>query len=228
MQTQIQMVKPKEEVKIKYKLSSPWNFFLQIDQNFINKGLIYWFGYSMGKIKTVAWGHFDQVNNKMTITGSCKFSTRQLLPILNLQKRNNYLYVASGTENKIDKIVLDYLGDLNKSELEKYRKIFTGSLNRVDLMGSAVRSINARLIKLGLNSVNGAVYLKYIIDLTKVFLETIEANESLVTRMAETTCANKTECSKEDYAEICEVYFHGSTFYLDPEDQRYDEMYMLA
>ena len=208
MQTQIQMVKPKEEVKIKYKLSSPWNFFLQIDQNFINKGLIYWFGYSMGKIKTVAWGHFDQVNNKMTITGSCKFSTRQLLPI--------------------DKIVLDYLGDLNKSELEKYRKIFTGSLNRVDLMGSAVRSINARLIKLGLNSVNGAVYLKYIIDLTKVFLETIEANESLVTRMAETTCANKTECSKEDYAEICEVYFHGSTFYLDPEDQRYDEMYMLA
>lgn len=228
MQTQIQMVKPKEEIITKYVLSSPWNFFLQIDQNFINKGLIYWFGYSMGKIKTAAWGHFDQLNNKMSITGSCKFSIRQLIPILNLQKKNDYLYVASGTENKIDKIVLDYLDKSSESQMKLYKKIFSGSLNRVDLMGGSAAQIIKKLTALGLNPVDRAIYLKYVIDLTKVFLNTVETNESLVTKMATTICANRDSCSEVDYNEICEVYFHGSAFYLDPEDERYDELFMLS
>nr|QBK91334.1 MAG: uncharacterized protein LCPAC202_03080 [Pithovirus LCPAC202] len=182
----------------------------------------------MGKIKTAAWGYFDQLNNKMTVTGSCKFSTRQLIRILNLQKHNDYLYVASGTENKIDKIVLGYLDKSSESKMKLYKKIFSGSLNRVDLMGGSATQIIKRLTSLGLNSVDSAAYLKYIIDLTKVFLETVETNESLVTQMATVICANRDSCSKVDYDEICEVYFHGSEFYLDPEDERYDESLMLS
>ena len=170
----------------------------------------------MGKIRNVAWGYFEQLASNMVVTGSCRFSLQQLLPILNFQKENNYLYVASGTENKIDRIVLDYIGMEAKTQL-----------NRVDMMGTALNDINVRLINLGLNLEQSSSYLKYSIDLTRVFLDTIEKNADLVTKMADLTCQNSNSCSRSFYERSCQAYFHGSEYYLDPNDNRYNEEFML-
>lgn len=250
MQTQLQLHKPEKKENIKHELVSPWNFFLQIDSNFINHGLIYWFGYSMGKVKNVAWGHFDQPNNQMTITGSCQFSVRQLRPILKFQKQNNYLYVASGAVNRIDRMIMDYLNKLGlNGEFTNQYKNGKPAINRVDLMGTSARDIKSRLADLGLNPGNQEIYLDYVKKLTEVFLETIQENGDLVTKAAVTNCpnvitesnlamkytgstdpraqVNQGYCSQDEYSEICHVYFHGSSLYLAPEDERYEEEFLL-
>ena len=246
MQTQIRLGRLEDENIIKYRMESPWNMFLQVDDNFIQGGLIYWFAYSIGKIKNAAWGFFDHNNNQLTIVGACQFSLAELLPILSQHKKNNYLYVASGLENRISVVLNKYIKkptsgsslhfpqykQKRPSTLKQLRKININKLsedriNRIDMMGPSKVQLIDRLENLGLSNEEVIDYFLYTTDLIKIFLESIQQNKDLITTTINNSCPLQNKCSKESYQPSCEVYYYGTDPYIDPKDRRYDESMIL-
>ena len=165
--------------------------------------MLYWYGYSMGKVKNIFWGVYHIRKHQFELIGSCHYNNlTDLNDTLYFKKSGGFELVASLTENKIDATINKFL--------EPHLQIET-TLNRIDFDRHFVRN--------GLIRVIGDEFLDYV-EHNLVLLENVER-----------LCRSKESCFNQTEFELlgqegCDQYCYGNNDTqfregcLHPDDDR--------
>lgn len=109
-------------INVVQDFKSPVNIFFDIDDLLnIESKIIYFFAYTIGKIRNVVWGVYDKINEKFIFDNGCKYNSKQLYGFIKYWKSKNFAYSGNVVKNKITKRIeseymiplKDYLKYLN-------------------------------------------------------------------------------------------------------------------
>jgi hypothetical protein len=122
-------MKAKKETENKstttYVIKNPLLFFVKIVPNLENKKYIYWYCYSVGKIRNIFWGVYKRTKHEFLTQGMCHFRYLEALnETINYKRGLGFALVSTLSENKIDQTINRYLPEslhfqctVNRSDL---------------------------------------------------------------------------------------------------------------
>jgi len=87
---------------IAHGLSDPFSLFVNITDIEEGRNLIYFFSYSMGKKKVVAWGTYNKSTDKINIEAGCRFTSWKYISYINMWKDMNYQLHTTLTKNRLN------------------------------------------------------------------------------------------------------------------------------
>jgi hypothetical protein len=179
-------------------LKNPVLFFVKIVANMEKQPYLYWYAYSIGRVKNIFWGVYKTRTKKFNLIGSCYFKdTGPLNDTLAYKKTLGFNLVSSSTKNRIDKRINQWLPEDQQYE---------SALNRTDISQQIILSENY-------------VFLEKVND---QFLDYIERNTQLMYN-AEKICLRKDNCYNQDDLDLfgsdgCDQFCYGSFDCLHPKD----------
>ncbi len=113
IQKQKKMIRQK--LSQKQILNSPWNLFVK-DPKSQRAKYIYWFAYSLGKVKNIAWGSFHIENKKLIIKDACSFNLVVLNKALGSWKANDFKLVATASKDNITDRISQHAFGIHKTQ----------------------------------------------------------------------------------------------------------------
>lgn len=181
-------------------LKNPILFFMKTIPHPEKQPYLYWYAYSIGRIKNIFWGIYKTRNHKFVLVGSCHFN--HLSPLnetLAYKKGLGFNLVSTSAKNRIDKRINQWLPE----DLQ-----FESTINRTDMS-----------VKYATN--------QFLTKINDEFLDYVERNSTLLTNATQ-LCLQKENCfNQQDLAlfgnEGCDQFCYGDSdclYHKDTPDLR--------
>jgi hypothetical protein len=192
---------------------------------------IYWFGYSLGKIRHIFWGTYDRQKPSIDgvgkgpfkMQGICSFNELgSLNDTIDFKLKNGFKVIAQLTEDKISKTMTKYLG---KEELKENVKILKNlGMSKAQIKEELKPQVNRMdFTNQKIDESRKAFYM----DFAQKCLDYIEHNLVLTEQNVERKCSELTACSGQErfknFGEKCDQFTWGiEQFRQDDQDADLD------
>lgn len=137
MQTQLQLAAPDTiyaTIGIIRPLEFPFLIYINIEQLIDPEiDLVYFFVYSMGAKKMVAWGTYDKRTSQFEIDGSCRYNVRELSNMIRTWRENNFNYLGNAVKDRFTDLISSYLGQstLSYDQYLEYKFLLAFFQNKI-------------------------------------------------------------------------------------------------
>jgi hypothetical protein len=216
----VQLEREKKREKIVRALTSPFNFYVRVPDLFVDNH-VYFFAWSLGKVKNIIWGYYDMTTDKFMIEGECGYNgLNQISNILRTMTQLGYVVVFNIVQDLIPGVMRTFTAPtVTKDDSAiSASNIIGPSLNTPDKKfiiipevtkdGTPVEKAtqaepitNRTDIDLSLlSNIEDEDRDKYAIFLRRIsdkFLRAMETNDNYVMKTLSNICADPTECIKD-------------------------------
>lgn len=176
-------------------LNSPMLLFVKIVPRIEKRPYVYWYSYSIGRVKNIFWGYYKVKTHTFSLQGSCHFRYLEALnETIVYKQRQGFTLVSVCAKNQIGATLHKYLSDEIEVDL---------SLNRSDMN----------------QKYQGHPFYRMMTD---DFLHYAERNQHLM-KNTEQTCLRLESCQTLDEfgdsrSPRCDQFFYGEPGYQHEKD----------
>lgn len=215
----VQLEREKKREKIVRALTSPFNFYVRVPDLFVNNH-VYFFSWSLGKVKNIIWGYYDMTTDKFMIEGECGYNgLNQIGNILRAMTQLGYVVVFN--------IVQDLIPGVMRNFTTPVTKVDTLTVSASSIIGPSLNTPDKKFIIIPEVSKDGTPvdkakeepitnrtdidlsllsniededrdkYASFLRRISDKFLRAMETNDNYVMKTLSNICADPTECIKD-------------------------------